>query len=290
MIAQRSVDETNDFLSRITTTTNSAVTGNLNAIPALGDVNPAGVVGGNRPVTGAVDPLIPMIFRMADENGNPISFTLLVNPESLNHGKTASSQAIYTRKGFVIQLWGPNQDTFSATGRTGGFIVDGPGYSSIGQRKSVAFKNLMALIAVYRNNGYDYFDPFKGETDRNFTSRVINVVKGIELYYDGCTMMGHFNNFTLDNDAERPFSMNINFEFVVSNLNAGADDGYSEIYGHFLPIGVAGGKPGASLLDKSFKEYDQNFITSEQERRRTLMAEAQARVEKLRQQTGYNNY
>lgn len=280
MIPLNTIKETNDFLDNVVTPSNSFITGDQQFL-AVSDTSQAG----DKPVTGVVEALLPMVFRIGDKNGDPISFTLLVNPESLNHGKTTNAQAVYTRKGFVVQLWGPNQDTFSATGKTGGFVVDKVGYSSLGQRKSVAFKNLMALMAVYRNNGCSYFDPWKG-TDEVKISRVINVVHGVEVYYDGCIFMGHFNNFTLDNDAERPFSMSVNFEFVVTSLNAGAVDGYSEVYGHFTPIGMGSGNSTSNFLDQSTRDNDKNVAENLQRNRQLLLKSAQDQVISLKNQLG----
>jgi len=72
-------------------------------------------------------------------------------------------------------------------------------------------------------------------------------VHGVEVAYDNQIFTGHFNNFTLDEAADRPFLFDYNFEFVCSTL----DDDFNEVRGHFLPIGVSLGEPEeAKLLDE----------------------------------------
>jgi hypothetical protein len=91
----------------------------------------------------------------------------------------------------------------------------------------------MALLAAYRNNGYELVDPlFLGKPSNNLGS-VIDIIRGIELMFDDIYFMGHFNTFTLDVDAEKPYLLNVNFEFICSQL----DHDYKEVRGHFLPIG-----------------------------------------------------
>src|SRR5512135_1822855 len=72
----------------------------------------------NPALTGALQPALPMTFSTADFSGNRISFTLLINPASMNHGKTSAVYAGYTRTGYITQLWGPNQDLITSTGTT----------------------------------------------------------------------------------------------------------------------------------------------------------------------------
>lgn len=182
-------------------------------------------------VTGVVGPILPITFKLWDQIRNEtISFDVMVNPESFNHGKTNSTQATYTRRGFVTQLWGPNQDTISATGKTAGFMSPGAGMDNVSHRRSLAFHNLMALMATYRNNGYQYAP---GTTNKDF-SRVIDVVRGVEMLFDGNHFMGHFNNFTLDYAADSPNLMSLSFEFTISQLNHA---NWSDVRGHFIPIG-----------------------------------------------------
>lgn len=174
-------------------------------------------------------PYLPMTITVPDQLGNELSFTLLINPENMNHGKSNAAYYSYTRKGYVTQLWGPNQDLITATGKSAAFYIGNEGLTNKEQRSSLGFHNFISMVAAYRNNGYQILDIV--ELQSRYI-RVINIVPGIKLYYDGQEYLGHFNNFTIDDVAETPFIFNYNFEFVVSSLSPD----YSEIRGHFLPL------------------------------------------------------
>jgi len=178
-----------------------------------------------------------------DENGNlaylmeqiqeshyidqKISFTLLINPETWNVSKTQSHNESYTRKGWVVQLWGPNQDTISSTGRTAAMMNAPVGLDNFNAEMSMGYHNFLSLMLVYRNNGYKFEDALAV----NELTRVVKMVYGVEIEYDNQILMGHFNNFTLDEDAEHPYVFNYNFEFIISTLSPS-----SEVRGHYQPL------------------------------------------------------
>jgi hypothetical protein len=144
-----------------------------------------------------------------------ISFTLLINPDSWNHSKTQTVPIAYTRIGWVVQPWGPNQDTISSTGRTAVMMTSPTGLDYLTRDMSFSYLNFLSLLTAYKNNGYKFEDSF--DKVSNLT-RVISVVYGIEISYDNQTFMGHFNNFTIDEDSASPFVFNYNFEFIISTL------------------------------------------------------------------------
>ena len=73
-------------------------------------------------VTGTLSPPLPMYISVATENNIKLQFMMLINPSNVTHGKTSSVQAAYTRKGFITQMWGPNQDLITSTGKTAAFM------------------------------------------------------------------------------------------------------------------------------------------------------------------------
>lgn len=188
------------------------------------------LVGFQDAVSGAAEPILPITIRIADKTGATLEFTLLINPDNMNHGKTHSTYFNYTRQGYVTQSWGPNQDLITATGKTAAFMVPGTGLTDASERSSVSFHNIMALLATYRNNGYNLIDPLALQTE---VTRVTNLVHGACILYDGQEFYGHFNNFTLDNSADSPFTFSYNFEFVVTSLSSN----FINVRGHFSEIG-----------------------------------------------------
>jgi hypothetical protein len=180
-------------------------------------------------VTGAKSPLLPMKISLADKDGFRITFTMLINPTNINHGKASSVFSSYTRNGYITQLWGANQDLISSTGKTAAFMVEGIGLTNVARRRSFSYVNFLSLLYAYRNNGYQFLDPV---SFKDTLTRVVNIIHGVELSYDNQTFMGHFNNFTLDESADRPYLFDYNYEFVVSSLS----EDYHEVKGHFTPI------------------------------------------------------
>jgi len=180
-------------------------------------------------ITGALSPLLPMKISIADKDGFRVTFTMLVNPLNVNHGKASSVFTNYTRKGFVTQLWGNNQDLLSSTGKTAAFMVEGSGLTNVARRRSFSYVNFLSLLYAYRNNGYQFLDP---TAFKEAFTRVISVIHGVELFYDNQTFLGHFNNFTLDESADRPYLFDYNYEFVISSLS----ENYDEVKGHFTPM------------------------------------------------------
>jgi len=180
-------------------------------------------------LTGALQAALPLIISIPSKNNDKLSFTLLINPENWNQSKTSSVQSSYTRYGYVTQLWGASQDLITSNGKTAAFMVEGIGLTNSARKKSFAYLNFLSFLYSYRNNGYKFSDFTKNV---NKLTRVIDKVTGVEIYYDNQNYMGHFNNFTIDEDSNTPFLLNYNFEFVISSLS----HTYNEVKGHFIPI------------------------------------------------------
>jgi len=186
-------------------------------------------INSNPELTGAIGAILPMQISTIGADGLTITFTLLINPETWNEGKTNSYQNNYTRSGWVPQLWGPNQDTVSSTGKSAAFMTAN-GLDNYQSEMSFGYLNLLALITAYRTNGYEFED----FTSVDKITRVIKKVHGVQISYDNQILMGHFNNFTLDEDDEHPYIQNYNFEFIVSALS-GTE---TEIRGHYEPLEI----------------------------------------------------
>jgi hypothetical protein len=242
--------QTSDFL---TVHPDNSLSFQINDIKDLQNITSSNgdVIAPNQALTG-VDPrkqsgrILPMQISMAGNNSaitnlsanfgldlsapslKRITFTMLIAPEVWNQGKVNSFQHEYTRKGWVIQLWGPNQDTISSTGKTAAFMTSGQGTDYYTRYRSLSFLNFLATIDAYRNNGYTFLDPLATTS----LSRVISTVHGVEISYDNNIMLGHFNNFTIDEDEEHPYLFNYNFEFIAGVL-CGT---HSEVRGHYVPI------------------------------------------------------
>lgn len=223
--------ETDGFLSSVPTSDYSQLNkvsfeAILSGVEAINTQSPSIY---EKALSGARNAVLPMTVAIADRYNKKIQFTMLINPYTLNQSKTSAVYNTYTRKGYISQIWGSNQDLISGTGISAAFMVSGEGLTTIGRRRSFAYANMLAMLYAYRNNGYELVDPTALKTN---LTRVINVIHGVELTYDSHLYLGHFNNFTLDEIADKPYLFNYNFEFVTSSLSGN----YDEIKGHFIPI------------------------------------------------------
>jgi hypothetical protein len=195
-------------------------------------------------VTGAVPAILPMristIGTSINQDGKTvdkrISFTLLINPDTWNQSKTNTSPVVYTRKGWMVQMWGPNQDTISSTGKTAVMMTSPTGLDYLTREMSFSYLNFLSLLSAYRNNGYRFEDPL----ETNALTRVIKTIYGVEISFDNQTFMGHFNNFTIDENAETPFVFVYNIEFIISTLAP-----TEQVRGHY----------------KQLPDYDSDLIT-----------------------------
>lgn len=182
----------------------------------------------DKSLTGAAEPILPFSIATIGKNGKRVDFTMLISPETMNHGKTQSYQVTYTRAGYIPQLWGPNLDTLSSTGKSAATMNPSLGMDNTLQTMSFGYLNLLSLIGAYRNNGYSFLDRLGVEE----VTRVIETVSGVQIMYDNQIFMGHFTNFSLDEDDEHPYLFNYNFEFIISALN-GTE---SQIRGHYKAL------------------------------------------------------
>lgn len=209
-----------------------------------------GVVAPNKALSGALQGPLPMYISLADKNNKRLQFMMLVNPSNITHGKTSTVQSAYTRRGFVTQMWGPNQDLITSTGKTAAFMVEGTGLTNLGRRRSLSYANFLAFVFAYRNNGYLMLDPTRLNAR---LTRVISIVHGVEIAFDNQVFTGHFNNFTIDEAADRPFLFDYNFEFVCTSLY----ENYDEIRGHYTPIDIPSGEPENAKIINQINEINE---------------------------------
>lgn len=134
----------------------------------------------------------------------PLSF--YINPSDLTRTFTKRSNSQFGGNGHITEHWGNDQDKLSATGKMGAFYTNKTGLSRYFRRNSAAYQQLMHLYLIYRNNGYIYeaLDP-----------RRIALVGRVQITFDTETWMGHFDSFTMTENADNPFTMDYSFEFTV---------------------------------------------------------------------------
>ena len=101
--------DTDDLLQNIPTNDYSLLSGSI-ASDLLNEAGANFTAEQSEPnplLTGALSAALPMTIAVPDADNNRLQITLLINPTSLNHNKTSSVFANYTRRGFITQVWGP---------------------------------------------------------------------------------------------------------------------------------------------------------------------------------------
>lgn len=136
---------------------------------------------------------------------------LYVNPDSFDKSYTHVISEKDTRE-FLVEQWGTELPTISASGTIGAFMVDYTndrgektgGLATSLRRGSYAYQNLMSLYHAYRNNGYLYHADDK-----------IGLVGAVRIFYDGAIYTGSFDSFSMSESEDAPFTMEYDFDFTV---------------------------------------------------------------------------
>lgn len=166
------------------------------------------------------------IVNQLQEILNVPPLTLLINPTSMNITRPKLLQfSQRTRQGFVFQAWGEEQPVMSISGKIGAFIAGAnplvgvlqpgePTPSATGaqfasKRDSASYQNLMALLSIYKNNGYIH-DTINNTNAHHF-------VGSISIEYDQRVFVGNFNSFNWGYQDDQPNGgLTFEIEFGIS--------------------------------------------------------------------------
>ena len=145
---------------------------------------------------------------------------MLVNPKSF---KVSSEKVIadgnWTRYGpqDVVEHWGENQDKLEASGKIAAFqAIDtttdatGPGLTRTARQYSLSYQNFLSLYQIYRNNAGIYIpDPV------DLTKTNLSVLGSVYIYFDYTMYVGSFDNFTISENDQEPYTLEYSFTFSV---------------------------------------------------------------------------
>mgnify|MGYP003585684655 CR=1 FL=1 len=180
-------------------------------------------------------PLTMWIDYHSSVVSNPPAVTFLVNPATMSSSFTKKINTTFTRGGYVVENWGENLDVLNFTGSIGAYYVlnsTANGLNRYDRSKSYSFRNLMEVFLIYANNGARYQDAGnnKGKLISSagttlISKRAANSLKttksrilsmgDVYLQYDKTLYYGTFDNFSIEEDAGKPFSLNYDFSFTV---------------------------------------------------------------------------
>lgn len=189
----------------------------------------------------------------------PITF--YINPSSFAITYTKKHQFTErTRYGFIYQAWGEDQPKISISGRIGSF-VSGQGNSRVAvptghqfgsKLDSASFQQLMALLTLYKNNGYVY--------DLLGKSNAHHLVGCIAIEYDGFTYFGHIESFEWGyEETNVSGGINYSFQFTVSRMYDNSESSLLTVQPLKSPIPVPGNPTSGSKTPNSVS-VDNRFI------------------------------
>ena len=141
---------------------------------------------------------------------------LLVNPQSFERSYEQSvDSGPKGRQGHIVHLWMEKPLSISCKGVTAGqYIIDAEGQGGLAQTNrisSLSYQNLLSLVMTYKNNGV-IFDKFSADSG---SLGVPIVQMSIYIYYDGRIYIGSFDDFSVDDAADKPYNLDYSFKFNV---------------------------------------------------------------------------
>ncbi len=141
---------------------------------------------------------------------------LLVNPETFERSyEAAVDSSAKGRQGHIVHLWIEKPMSISSKGVTAGqYSIDASGQgglTSLNRVQSLSYQNLLSLVMMYKNNGI-IFDKFS----RDSGSLGVPIIQmSVYIYYDNRLYIGSFDDFSVDDSADKPYNMEYSFRFNV---------------------------------------------------------------------------
>jgi hypothetical protein len=168
---------------------------------------------------------------------------LLVNPQEFkrSHENTVDF-GVKTRVGNVVHTWLEQPIKISASGQTASqFAVYADmtgGLTNYNRVHSLSYRNLMSLMALYKNNGalYDFPSGTDSGTGGKFGSVAgdgsVMLTGAVFIYYDDHVYIGSFDSFSVTDDSGKPHNLAYSFAFTVRHdihIDIGVDAQLSSV-------------------------------------------------------------
>jgi hypothetical protein len=155
------------------------------------------------------------------------SFRFMVNPQNITFNMAKSNSKVLTSGGWVFQHWGNDIPTIDIKGTT---LMMKPAYTMVGDNvfeedpltMSKEYQNLMELKRWYNENNM-YRNPVK-----------VDYRLGIQ--YRGVMYIGHFENLSIVEDAEKPRVMDYSFKFAVEEEYGNSTNWNMDTSSNTIPV------------------------------------------------------
>jgi hypothetical protein len=139
---------------------------------------------------------------------------MLVNPRSFTRHHEHQVDYAKGRRRPIVSMWHEKPIIVSGKGTTAGQYVmktsgEG-GLSATNRVQSVSYENLMSLVYIYKNNGMLHTSGLGDDMNRG----VALIAMSVYIYYDGTMYVGSFDNFSVSDSAEKPYTLEYSFSFT----------------------------------------------------------------------------
>lgn len=140
---------------------------------------------------------------------------MMINPSEFTRDyEYSADDSPKTRQGNIVHLWLERPLSISGNGVSAAqYVMDSGsngGLSNFNRIQSIAYRNLLSLVMIYKNNGSIF-------TGTEVPGSVGVLMLGISLYiyYDDHMYIGSFDEFSVDDDADKPYNLSYSFKFNV---------------------------------------------------------------------------
>ena len=154
-----------------------------------------------------------IVWRIEGLKEPPPDLIMFINPSNLDLAYAQLVSETRTLGGFVQEFCGEQLTTLSGSGQTAMFYNE-KGLSN-DMRQTESYQNFIRLVNIYKNNGKDYSNDKNTNALKSNPDRIISFGTVIMTYINK-EYEGFFENFSMKEDAEKPFNLNYDFSFKVT--------------------------------------------------------------------------
>lgn len=150
-----------------------------------------------------------------DTNGSA-TYRFLINPATVQIGRTTVDQQTLTRGGWQFGVWGEDAVTISMQGQTAGQYF-AYGLTDQFHQFTESYRNLQQLLMVFENNGYFFEGEAAGQGPlaADFTRRRIKMHTDVELIVGNYIWSGMFDSMNIKKAADHPYNYEFTIQFIA---------------------------------------------------------------------------
>lgn len=162
-----------------------------------------------------VDRQIKELNRQLQSIRSTPPLIMMVNPSEFTRNFEHNIDSVKVRRGHQTHMWLEKPITISCKGQTAAqYVVNSSlsgGLTSVNRTSSISYRNFLSLITLYRNNGHVYAGSASGVGNDG----LMLIPLSVYIYYDGHIYVGSFDDFSVTDDATKPYNMSYSFKFTV---------------------------------------------------------------------------